>query len=205
VPAGDAERVSATLHARTTHLAFVDRLLEGEVGPVLGAHVPNRGEAGHERALRMHDGEHRAERIEVLHALEVVARVAEDAAADVSVRVDEPRKERRIAEVDRLCARGHGDGATAPDCGDAISRHDHNAIGDRCRAGAVNDMRRAQDDWSGWGLWRLLLRRQCARERDRGERGRQQRGEAHDQGSGREVRRAITAVVKRSRERRGVA
>ena len=117
-----------------------------------------RGEARHQRVARVRDAEDRAVGVVVLDNGEIGHRVAERAADDVRVRVDEPGQQRRVAEVDararrlewsRLMRRSGGD--------DAIAGHDDNAVLDGA-APVPSMIRAARSTVVFWGKERMSNR-----------------------------------------------
>ena len=149
VAAGDADRVPGVLHARALHESIIDRFAQRHVVEVRRADVADRRESGHQRLLGVGDAEDRAERIKVAHGRVVAGRIAERAADDVRVRVDEAGQQRRVAELDRSRAGGNRDGALPSDGDDLVVGHDHDAVLDRRGAGAVDDARGVEDDGAG--------------------------------------------------------
>src|SRR5688572_2309675 len=79
------------------------------------------------------------------------------------MRVDEPREQRRVVEVDRAGARGHADRRRRADGDDLVVGDDHHPVLNRCRAGAVDHPGGLEDD--GAGPLQRIRRRLGERER----------------------------------------
>ena len=93
--------------------------------------------------------EDRAERLVVAHRGVGRLRVAELAADDVRVRVDESGQERRVAEVDDARAGGNRHRALLADGDDLVVGDDDDAVVNRRGAGAVDHSSGAKRDGAG--------------------------------------------------------
>jgi hypothetical protein len=102
VPSGGAERLTCGPDPRTGDKPFVDSTFERNVRAAFGAEIPDRGEAGLERSLRIdrrtHGIIHGAERDRFQDG------VARAFGGYVRVSVDESREDGRVAQVDELSA-----------------------------------------------------------------------------------------------------
>jgi hypothetical protein len=110
VTAGDANRVTGRLHARSDDPAFIDGFAQSHVGEIsLRADVADAGEAGQQSVARMQHAENCPERVIVAHDGRVAFGIAQDATHQVRVGIDESRQQSHVAEIDRLSVGGNTD------------------------------------------------------------------------------------------------
>ena len=119
--------------------AFVDRVadLDVRVAVAMRAHVPRGGEAGPQVGLRvLHGDQQRLFRVFRRGAL----------VEHVRVRVDEPRQQGGLAEVDHLNAGRNLHGVFRADIGNPIAGDQHDPAREHLARGAVEQAPRADGD-----------------------------------------------------------
>ena len=149
VPAGDAERVAGGLDARAGDVAAINRLAEPDILKAGGADHSHRGKPGHQGAARVLGAEGHAEAGVVIDRRLERARILNLTANEMHVHVDEAGEQGHITEVDLPRAGRNAHAACGADSDNAVVGHDHDPIGNRGGAGAVNDTRRADGDGPG--------------------------------------------------------